>query len=163
MELPQADSWLVYRLTDDVGVCVKSDTDPQRRRQVRDAMAQFAELVRPSELPSHREAGPKSDVFKPLVDDLGIEYFEKGNGTIDNNKALRYRGKMVRAYFNEATSRREAYFALARTYYEGFDWAHWRDADVTRNEPTHFQKIPNEGEEREAWKALLGFLSEHHL
>ena len=57
----------------------------------------------------------RSHYFSTLFSSLGIGFDTDTSGRIDNNKVLVFAGQPIRLYFNEATDKRGAYFALGRS------------------------------------------------
>ena len=102
-----------------------------------------------------------SSVFLPIFRELGIEFCEKSANTIDNNKVLKYRGRSLGIYFNEATQGREACFAASERKYSGFDWHHWGMAESPKTpyevRQGYLTVLPVSGKEREAFTALLDY------
>lgn len=162
--LPSPVAWSSYELTEDVRVLVRTGIAPQRLSRIKKAMAEFMDEVQPHDVAVPRR-NEKSPLFRRIFTRLGIGFHTKATGTIDNNRALRYGDQSIRMYFNDATTRREAYFAASPSFYEGFGWTLWRDVDIARRKEdrlNYFKKVPQEGEEQEAFEALLDFLTERH-
>ena len=158
-ELPEPRRAVVYAVTDDVTVHIDASVSPQRHRQVRNALMAFSAAVQTRELPDtglRRQSGKYIELF----DELGVGYFLTGRRLIDNSRALRFRGQSIRAYFNDATRQREAFFALNEAFYAGFRWQHWRDTEVPRTEQSHVKRAPLEGQEREAFEGLIKYLKD---
>ena len=64
-------------------------------------------------------------------------------------------------YFNEASSRSQAYFAANENLYRGYNWKQfWMPAPVDKKEEGHFKVIPVLGEEQSALLDLIQY-SEH--
>ena len=159
-ELPEPLRSVIYPIADDVAVHIDAGVSPHRHRQIRDALLEFASAVGTTKLPENNRPQRQSVRYSKLFDELGIGYFLKGKYQIDNNKALRFAGKSIRVYFNEATQLREAYFALNESFYANFEWQNWRNVEVSRSEQSHAKKIPLEGREAEAFEELIDYLKE---
>ena len=160
VKIPTPDSWLHYRLDGDVVVLVRSSVSPWKHKHIREGIEVLVGRITDG-VPDSAESPARSDEFAEILQNLGIGFTWSTDrpGSIDRNKVLRVGdgGRSLKSYFNDGTARRECYIAMARTLFVDFDWQHWRDAETHKSEPLHFQKIPIEGQEKEALEHMLSY------
>lgn len=100
----------------------------------------------------------RSEFFGQLLDAMHIDFRRDGRIRIDNNSPLGAGGNSLQLYFNEANTRRGAYFAAHEALYRSYDWSrYWLTARIEKLERGYLKVVPYPGQEQLAIADLLAY------
>jgi hypothetical protein len=101
---------------------------------------------------------PRSTFFGQVFEALDITFRRDGRIRIDNTAPLRVGRRSLQLYFNEANSRRGAYFAAHEGLYGGYDWSkYWLVARIGKKELGYLKPVPYPGQEQIALMDLIAY------